>query len=174
MVPLEKIPLLPQIENVLTTKQGQDIINALNSQLPVILKPTKKQIGSRWGTILASIGIPMLVDAIKGKGSSSPRRLRSLSIPGSGLNISPRPGIMMQYYPPPFIGNWPQNTVGMGKKKISRGQKTINMNSRSLTKHKLQQKSIVKNSSLRPNNLKFINKSLSNSGAPRAPAEHHC
>jgi hypothetical protein len=69
------------------------------------------------GTMLASIGIPLAVDligkpllkAITGKGA--PR----LGLPKSKGGSAPRLGAYQP--PPPFIGNWPGQTMGYGTKK---------------------------------------------------------
>ena len=65
------------------------------------------------GTLLASIGLPLAIEAIKkitGKGAP---RMGSDSIKGHG---APRLGM---YQPPPFIGTWEQVRKGGGKKKKS-------------------------------------------------------
>ena len=70
-------------------------MDALQSGSGVVIKPTIKQSGGFLGTLLASIGIPLVLKALTGRGlhveQSRPRR----SIP--------------VYVPPPYIG--------MGKKK---------------------------------------------------------
>ena len=56
-----------------------------------------------------------LVSQMFGKGMHVPQRR------GEGLQVSQKP-MMMPYYLPPLIGNWPQNAVGMGaRKEKSRG-----------------------------------------------------
>ena len=73
----------------------------------MMFKVTNKQVGNGIGSILATIGIPMIIDALKGKGvgrGGGPKIGKS----GGG---GPRVG-----YPPPFIGSWP-STSGRGKKK---------------------------------------------------------
>ena len=63
------------------------------------------------GTLLASIGLPLAIEAIKkitGKGAP---RMGSDLIKGHG---APRLGM---YQPPPFIGTWEQVRKGGGKKK---------------------------------------------------------
>ena len=64
------------------------------------------------GTLLASIGLPLAIEAIKkitGKGAP---RMGSDLIKGHG---APRLG--MYQPPPPFIGTWEQVRKGGGKKK---------------------------------------------------------
>ena len=87
-----------------------------------MIKPTQKQQsgGAILSTLLASIGIPLAIDMInKISGNGSPRVGR----PKQGKG-APRLGI---YKPiPPFIGNWPQNTIGYGKKKLQQKRKPEN------------------------------------------------
>jgi len=52
-------------EHLLTKKQKEDILNALQTGGKVIVKPTQKQYGGFLGTLLASIGVPLAVEAIK-------------------------------------------------------------------------------------------------------------
>ena len=74
---------------------------------------TQKQVGNGIGSIIASIGIPMILDAIRGKGVG-----RGGSRIGKG---GPRIG------PPPFIGTW---SSGRGKKeKDRRARSTTRKNS---------------------------------------------
>ena len=84
LIPDSKVNQLIQYKDWLTAKQKQDILNALQTGSGIHIKPTKKQIGAGWGTILASIGIPMLLDAFTGKGlqidSNRTRSRRSLPV----------------------------------------------------------------------------------------------
>ena len=69
------------------------------------------------GTLLASIGLPLAIEAIKkitGKGAP---RMGSDFRKGHG---APRLGM---YQPPPFIGTWDQIRKGGGKKKKPEKQK---------------------------------------------------
>jgi len=50
-------------------KQKKDILEAVQSGSGVRIKPTKKQSGGFLGTLLASIGIPMVLKALTGKGA---------------------------------------------------------------------------------------------------------
>ena len=79
LIPDSKVKQLIRYKEYLTAKQKQDILNALQTGSGVHIKPTKKQMGTGIGTIIASIGIPMLLDAIMGKGlqvDSNRRRSR--------------------------------------------------------------------------------------------------
>ena len=117
LVPNDKIELLIKNKNLLTQKQKEHILNSLQSGGQVVVRPTQKQRGGALGTLLASIGIPLAVELGKklfGKGSL---RGKGLHVPskGKGLQVGPKPGMML-YQPPPFIGNW-GNPTGSGTKK---------------------------------------------------------
>ena len=102
-----KVDKLIAYEKYLTEKQKQDILNALPTGSGVYIKPTQKQLGSGFGTILASIGIPLAIEAIKKiTGKGAPRM-------GAPINEGLIP---YQLQPPLFFGTW-KNPIGMGKKK---------------------------------------------------------
>ena len=65
LVPQDKINKLIEYKHLLSMKQKQDILNALQSGSGVHIKPTKTQSGGFLGTLLASIGIPLAIEAIK-------------------------------------------------------------------------------------------------------------
>ena len=92
LIPDSKVNQLIQYKDWLTAKQKQDILNSLQTGSGVHIKPTKKQIGAGWGTILPSIGIPMLLDAFTGKGlqvdSNRSRSRRSLPVYVPKKNIT--------------------------------------------------------------------------------------
>ena len=111
--------LIPQNKiNQLTTKQKQDILNALQTGSGVHIKPTKVQTGGFLGTLLASIGVPLAIEAIKkmtGKGAPQmgrPKQRPPRSIPEQDGGL-----MTNTYRTPPFYGNWPDDTIGMGNKK---------------------------------------------------------
>ena len=100
----------------MSDKQKKDIINAIQTGSGVHIKPTKNQTGGFLGTLLASIGIPLALEAFKKMtGSGVPRIGRP---PKQDGGAAPRLGV---YQPPPFFGTWGQNSVshqaGGGKKK---------------------------------------------------------
>ena len=67
--------LIPH-EHELNKKQKQDILKALKEDKDVLIKTTKTQTGGFLGTLLASIEIPLAVEAIKkltGSGKEAPR-----------------------------------------------------------------------------------------------------
>ena len=86
------------------------VVNSLLSQL-------KTQSGGFLGTLLASIGVPLLLNALTGKGlqvdKQSSRRSVNVHVPKANKG-----GLIMpqKWRSPPFYGNWPQ-TSGMGLKK---------------------------------------------------------
>ena len=103
LIPQNKVDQLIKYKNLLTTKQKEQILAAIQSGGQVTVTPTAKQSGGFLGSLLASIGIPLALELgskLFGKGLSVPRKI------GTGLAMMPRP-------PPPFYGNW----EGRGKKK---------------------------------------------------------
>ena len=118
LIPQNKINQLIAYKHLLTTKQKKDILNALQTGSGVHIKPTKVQTGGFLGTLLASIGVPLAIEAIKkmtGKGAPQmgqpkQRPPRSNDNQDGGLLIP-------MYRTPPFYGNWPNGTIGMGRKK---------------------------------------------------------
>ena len=109
LIPQNKIDQLIAYKHLLTDKQKRDILNSVQSGGQLVLKPTKSQYGGFLGTLLASIGIPLAVEAIK-KMTGGASRMGS-ELKGHG---APRIGM---YQPPPFIGTWEQARKGGGKKK---------------------------------------------------------
>ena len=110
LIPQNKIDQLIAYKHLLTDKQKRDILNSIQSGGQLVMKPTKSQYGGFLGTLLASIGIPLAVEAIKKMTGGAPR-MGSELIKGHG---APRLGM---YQPPPFIGTWEQARKGGGKKK---------------------------------------------------------
>ena len=117
LIPQNKIDKLIANKHLLSAKQKKDILDALQSGSGVVTKPTKTQSGGFLGTLLASIGIPMVLKALTGRGLHVEQSTPSRSIP---IYIPPKKSggkhKMMLYQPPPFIGGW-DNQVGKGKKK---------------------------------------------------------
>ena len=104
MIPQNKIDQLIKYKNLLSQKQKDDIMKALQSGGRLIIKPTKVQSGGFLGTLLASIGIPLALKALTGS--------------GKGLQVPPKTrakGLQVPLKPPPFIGSW--DKTGYGKKK---------------------------------------------------------
>ena len=109
-------------KHLLTTKQKQDILNALQTGGSVQIKPTKtQQTGGFLGTLLATIGVPLAIEAIKkitGKGAPQmglPKQRPPRSLPSN--DDKGGKGVSRLSIPPPFLGNWPTGTICMGTKK---------------------------------------------------------
>ena len=118
LIPQNKINQLIAYKHLLTTKQKQDILNALQTGSGVHIKPTKVQTGGFLGTLLASIGVPLALEAIKKiTGNGSPRMGQPKRPPRSvpkPTNYNQNGGLLVPYRTPPFYGNWPNDTIGMG------------------------------------------------------------
>ena len=142
LIPQNKIQKLIDNKHLLTNKQKQDILTALQSGGQVVVKPSKQQSGGLLGTMLASIGIPLVLEMAKnlfGKGAAggaggaggagAPRlgRPKGKGAPRLGRpkgKGAPNLGTPFQR-PPPIVGNWEQATSwgrGMGKKKSKKGE----------------------------------------------------
>ena len=168
LIPDSKVKQLIQYKDHLTAKQKQDILNALQTGSGVHIKPTKKQMGTGIGTILASIGIPMVLDLLRGKGlqvdSSRSRSRRSLPVYVPTPSTMKKDGglvLPVDYRSPPFFGSWDKNNmVGYGKPKKKKTKKKRQKKGEGLLLGKKQ--SIQKYPSSEHVVVKFINKPLSN------------
>ena len=155
LIPQDKIQKLIDNKHLLTNKQKQEILTALQSGGQVVVKPSAKQSGGMLGTILASIGIPLALDMVKnlfGKGAPRVGRPKGKGAPRVGRpkgKGAPRLGAPFQR-PPPFVGNWGRGA----KKKI--GERTSAGIEKSIQQHPNSRSDFV---SVRP---KFVNKPLSN------------
>ena len=144
LIPQNKIDQLIAYKHLLTDKQKRDILNSVQSGGQLVLKPTKSQYGGFLGTLLASIGIPLAVEAIKKMTGGAPRM-------GSKLEGHGAPRIGM-YQPPPFIGTWEQARKGGGKKKSKKiGRWTV-----AGKKQPVQKYTSLKHSIVKPNFNKHI------------------
>ena len=114
LVPYEKLAQLLPHEKLLTAKQLTDIAGALQTGTGVSIRPTKKQTGGFIGTLLASIGVPLAIEAIKKVvgGGGAPQFGAS-----QDGGAAPQLGV---YRPPPFYGTWGQG-IGKGEKKKGKG-----------------------------------------------------
>ena len=111
LIPPNQMQQLIKNKDLLTDKQKRDILNALQTGSGVHIKPTKVQQGGFLGTLLASVGIPLALEAIKKMtGRGAPQM-------GQPKRRQPKNGGLVPYKSPPFIGSWPDQTIGMGKKK---------------------------------------------------------
>ena len=141
LIPQNKIDKLIANKHLLSTKQKKDILEALQSGSGVVIKPTKTQSGGFLGTLLASIGIPMLLNALTGRGAPK----IGLPIPPSkGGKGAPRMGL---YRPPPVIVTW-DNKVGMGKKKPTKKRERKRSTVR--TKQPIQSNSTHRGNTVKP------------------------
>ena len=115
-VPNKNLYKLAQMGDLLTKGQIGDLARAHKLGEDLLFKLTQRQVGSGIGTLLASIGIPMIIDALKG-GSIKGGALR-MGGPRSNGGAAVRIGMPMA--PPPFIGTW-----GRGRGRV-RGKKKKN------------------------------------------------
>ena len=97
-IPNDKVFMLAQMSYLLTPKQQRDLATAHQLMQDMNFRVTQKQVGNGIGSILASIGIPLVIDALKG---------------GSAVRIGNRGGAAPRIgRSPPFISTW----EGSGKK----------------------------------------------------------
>ena len=64
LIPQDKIARLIAYKHLLSAGQKKDILNALQTGSGLAIRPTKTQSGGFLGTILASIGAPLLLNAL--------------------------------------------------------------------------------------------------------------
>ena len=115
LIPNSKIDQLIAHKHLLSNKQKKDILNAIQTGSGVHIKPTKVQTGGFLGTLLASIGVPLALEAFKKMtGSGVPRIGKAPKLNGGA---APRLGVYQP--PPPFFGTWEQGGGGSKKKKKS-------------------------------------------------------
>ena len=135
LIPQDKIQKLIDNKHLLTNKQKEQILSALQSGGQIVVKPSKKQSGGLLGTMLASIGIPLAIEAVEsvfGKGAPRIGRPKGKGAPrigrpkgGKGAPRLGGPAATLFQRPPPIVGNWEQATSwgrGMGKKKSKKGE----------------------------------------------------
>ena len=109
LIPQDKIAQLIACKNLVTADQKKNILNALQSGGKLIITPTRTQQGSFLGTLIASIGVPLLLNALTGKGLQADRtgttNTMPVYVPGHTTNghgmINP-----YAYMSPPFVGTW--------------------------------------------------------------------
>ena len=126
LIPQDKIAQFIAYKLLLSAGQKNDILYALQTGHGLVIRPTKTQQGGFLGTLLASIGVPLLLDALTGKGLQADRTGSANTtadyVPdttnGHGM-INPYP-----YMSPPFVGTW-NNPVGAGVKKKKRKGKGL-------------------------------------------------
>ena len=157
LIPHNKINQLIANKHLLTDKQKKDILVALQSEGQLVLKPNKNQYGGFLGTLLASIGIPLVIDAVKKMVGGAPR-MGGPAREGRGAPRMGRPPKDCQhgsnigmYQPPPFIGTWEKARTGGGKKK--KKSRKPKKNRRRIIAGKKQ--SIQKRTSSKHSSIKF-------------------
>ena len=90
------------LSHLLTPKQRNDLAQAHNGASDMLFKITQKQVGNGIGTVLASIGISLVLDALKGlRGGSAVRMGRGKG--GAAVRMGP-----------PFLGSWGKGGKGKG------------------------------------------------------------
>ena len=118
LIPQDKINQLIKHKDLLTKKQKEQIVTALHTGGQLVVKPTKTQSGGFLGALLASIGVPMLINALTGKGLQVDKHGLTGSVPiyvPSALNKDGGLIAPSHYRSPPFIGTW-GNPIGLGVK----------------------------------------------------------
>ena len=163
-VPQDKVDKLVQYKDYLTTAQKKQIVHALQTGSGISqFKVSKKQFHeSGLGMLLASIGVPLLMNMLSGKGlqvSPGFRSRRNVYVPRPTPPKKPRStpkskgGLVLPYQTPPFIGTWAD--YGKGLKKTSTKEK-----GRRSTPRKRQP--VQRYTTIRSSSIRFINKALSN------------
>ena len=96
------------LSHLLTPKQRNDLAQAHNLAQDMLFKITQKQVGNGIGTVLASIGIPLVLDALKG--------LTGRGVGRGGVRIGSSKGGAAARIgrPPPFLGSWGKGGKGKG------------------------------------------------------------
>ena len=123
LIPQNKIDQLIKYKDLLTKKQTEQIVSAIHTGGQLVVKPTKTQSGGFLGTLLASIGVPLLLNALTGKGlqvdKQRSRRSVNVHVPkvlSKKTSTANKDGgliLPQNWRSPPFYGDWPQ-TNGMG------------------------------------------------------------
>ena len=144
LIPQNKIDQLIAYKHLLTNKQKKDILNSLQSGGQIVVKPTKSQYGGFLGTLLASIGLPLAIEAIKKITGGAPRMGSYVKKEGTG---APRLGM---YQPPPFIGTWEQVRKGGGKEKAPKKNKKVRKRLIVRQKQSIQKRPSLKHSIVKP------------------------
>ena len=118
LIPQNKIDQLIAHKNLLTKKQKVDIISALQSGGELVIRPTARQQGGFLGSLLATIGVPLLLNALTGRGLQN-RSSQNCTAQSHGRGLQNRPyGDPYARFPPPFLGQWGDGNSG---KKTGKG-----------------------------------------------------
>ena len=116
LIPQDKVAQLIAYKHLLSAGQKKDILNALQSGGQLVIKPTRTQQGGFLGTLLGSIGIPMILTALTEKGIQADRTDTANTMSASvSDNTTDGHGMinLYAYMSPPFVGT-SENPVGMG------------------------------------------------------------
>ena len=125
LIPMDKIAQLVAYKHLLTTGQKKDILKSLQTVNGLVMRPTKTQQGRSLGTLLASIGVPLLLNALTRKGlqteSTGYANTTTVYVPPSVTSNHNGHGMYnpYPYMSPPFFGTR-ENPVGIGVKKKER------------------------------------------------------
>ena len=153
-IPQNKVDQLIKYKDWLTNEQKKQIVNAIHTGGQIVIKPTKSQSGGFLGTLLASIGVPLLLNALTGKGLQVDRERLRRSVPVY-VPKNTNGGLVLpaDYRPPPFYGTWKQ-PIGMGvtKKNLQKRKRVTTGKKQSFQRHSTNRGHIVE----------FINTPLSN------------
>ena len=142
MVKPDRFKDLIPYKGLLTEKQIKDMIKANKNKKPLVINPTRAQKGGFLGSLLATIGIPLLVQALTGKGQRP--RIRPY---GYGMQNRPygrgmrnQPYNSKEEFVPfvPFIGD------GIKKKKRSERKGNPIRKKLSIQKHSIARPTFMK------------------------------
>ena len=120
IVPQNKMHQLIPYKDLLNMKQKNGLLHALQMEKSFHIKPTKTQSGGFLGTLLASIGIPLAVEAIKKLTGKGAPRIGLKPINKTNGKGAPRIGLPKM--PPPFY-SYPPYVTGQGVKKKKKQKK---------------------------------------------------
>ena len=106
LIPQDKIAQLIAYKHLLSAGQKKDILNVLQSGGQLNIKPTRTQQGGFLGTLLASIGVPLLLNALIRKGVQADRAGSSNTVSVYVPHTTNGPGMInpYPYMSPPFFG----------------------------------------------------------------------
>ena len=149
----------------MTNEQKKQIVNVINTGGQIVIKPTKSQSGGFLGTLLASIRVPLLLNALTGKGLQVDRERSRRSVPVY-VSKNTNGGLVLpaDYRPPPFYGTWKQ-PIGMGvKKNLQKRKRVTARKKQSFQRHSTNWGYLVRSAlpSGSGHIVKFINTPLSN------------
>ena len=93
---------------MLPTSQIKKLAEAMRIGSPLVMKSTTKQSGRFFGTLLASIDVPLLLKALPSNGIQAYSRyqLPPPKSDGSGMQVRTYNESLVPHRPPPFVGSW--------------------------------------------------------------------